>query len=70
MPLFIGTKMTSITRWTMISIDEAKYISDLRGMRETIDDDIGRAFNRGLKAAEDLMMLEADDYYTGNVEEK
>ena len=54
----------------MISIDEAKYISDLRGMRETIDDDIGRAFNRGLKAAEDLMMLEADDYYTGNVEEK
>ena len=53
----------------MISIDEAKFIQGLRGMKETIDDDIGRAFNRGLKAAEDLMMIEADDYYTRNTEE-
>ena len=52
----------------MISIDEAKFIDDLRGMKETIDDDIGRAFNRGLKAAEDTMMITADDYYTRNEE--
>lgn len=53
----------------MISIDEGAFIKDLRGMKETIDDDIGRAFNRGLKAAEDLIMIIADDYYSRNVEE-
>ena len=46
-----------------MDIDEGDYIKDLMEMKEKIDDDVGKAYNRGLETAARLMEILADEYY-------